>query len=64
MLPSGWTIAETGDFNGDAKSDILLYHSASGSVGAWLMNGAAITSSVGIGSLPPASWTVVTANSD
>jgi hypothetical protein len=63
-MASGWTIAQTGDYNGDGKSDVLLYHSASGSIAAWLMNSATITSFVGIGSLPPSSWTLVTANSE
>jgi hypothetical protein len=63
-IASGWTIAQTGDFNGDGKSDILWYHSASGSIGAWLMNGATITSAVGIGALPPSAWTIQSAHAD
>jgi hypothetical protein len=63
MAP-GWTIAQTGDFNGDGKSDVLLYHSASGTIGSWLMNGATITSFVGIGALPPSAWMILTANSE
>ena len=63
MAP-GWAIAQTGDFNADGKSDVLLYHSASGTISAWLMNSATITSFVGIGSLPPSAWMLVTANSD
>jgi hypothetical protein len=31
-LSAGWSIVETGDFNGDGKSDILLQHT-SGIVG-------------------------------
>jgi hypothetical protein len=63
-MASGWTLTETGDFNGDGKSDILWYHAASGSIGAWLMNAASIASAVGIGALPPATWTIVSANSE
>jgi hypothetical protein len=63
-MASGWTIAQTGDFKGDGKSDVLWYHSASGSIGAWLMNSAAIVSAVGIGALPPGSWMIVNANSE
>jgi hypothetical protein len=45
-------------------ADILLYHAASGTVAAWLMSGATIASTVTIGTLPPATWSVVTANAD
>jgi hypothetical protein len=40
-----------------------LYHS-SGTIGAWLMDAATVTSFVGIGSLPPSAWTILTANSE
>jgi hypothetical protein len=63
-LPAGWAIAETGDFNGNTTSDMLLYHAASGTVAAWLMNGAAIASVVSIGTLPPPTWSIVTSNAD
>ena len=36
---SNWHIIGTGDFNGDARAD-LLWRSDSGQVGIWQMNGA------------------------
>ena len=41
------SVAQVGDYNGDGKSDILLLDSA-GDVAVWLMNGATVSSSVGI----------------
>jgi hypothetical protein len=35
---TGWSVKLIGDFNGDAKSDILWQHT-DGSVAIWLMNG-------------------------
>lgn len=35
IVPSGWTVAGTGDFNGDGKTDVLLRH-ADGRVTDWL----------------------------
>ena len=36
----GWKVVGTADLNRDGIGDILLQHSVSSSVGAWLMNGA------------------------
>src|SRR5262249_60061588 len=44
---SPWTVAGTGDFNGDGVSDILWYNTTSGQVVIWLING---TSVIGGGS--------------
>jgi hypothetical protein len=57
-----WSVAETGDFDGDGKSDVLWYAS-SGGVGLWLMNGATITSVLAVGSLPT-DWQIQSANAD
>jgi YD repeat-containing protein len=40
---SPWQIAGAGDFNGDGRSDILLYDSSTGQVYIWLMNGTVIS---------------------
>ena len=42
-VPINWTIAETGDYNGDGKSDILWIDNT-GNVGVWFMNGSGRTS--------------------
>ena len=40
-----WKVSGTGDFNGDAKSDIVWRNASNGQVYVWLMNGTTITSS-------------------
>jgi hypothetical protein len=57
-----WTVAETGDFDGDGKSDILWYAN-DGSVALWLMNGTMIKSGLGVGSLPT-DWQIQGVNAD
>ena len=34
-----WKVVGVGDFNADGKSDLLWRHTATGEMGAWLMNG-------------------------
>src|SRR6185503_10858972 len=53
---TGWTIAATGDFNADGKSDIL-WRDTAGNVATWLMDGAAVSSYSASGSAS-ATWTV------
>jgi FG-GAP-like repeat len=45
------------DFNGDGKSDIA-WRDSSGDLAVWLMNGAAVSSSPGVGSVPTV-WSIV-----
>jgi predicted nucleotidyltransferase len=52
-----WTIAGTGDFNGDGKSEILWRGTVSGDVGMWVMNGTAIVSKTVVGNVP-VSWNI------
>jgi hypothetical protein len=50
-------LANAHDFNADGKSDVA-WRDTSGNVAFWLMNGAAVTSTGGIGGVP-ATWSIV-----
>ena len=62
VVPSTWTVAQTGDYNGDGKSDILWTDTA-GDVAMWIMNGATVSSSIGVSNVGP-SWQVQNTNAD
>jgi hypothetical protein len=50
-LSTMWSVAETGDFNGDGYSDIL-WRDSSGDIAIWYMNGTTISSGAGLGTIP------------
>lgn len=53
-----WTIAGTGDFNGDGQSDVLWYNSTSGDAMIWTVRDDAVASSRVIAG-PGAGWTIL-----
>ncbi len=61
-LPSNWSVAQIGDYDGDGKSDILLLDNA-GDLAVWLMNGATVSSSIGIGNVGT-TWQVQNVNAN
>jgi len=52
-----WSVAGTGDLNGDGTADIVWVE-AGGTIVVWEMNGTTITSSATIGAVPPG-WSLV-----
>jgi hypothetical protein len=54
-----WQIEGVGDFNGDTKADILWRHSTTGMVAMWLMNGAIISSDLGVGIVSDPDWEIM-----
>jgi hypothetical protein len=64
-VTSNWHIIETGDFNGDGKSDILWRDMSvgGGTVAIWLMNGLQVPQT-GIVSTIPLNWQIQGTNAD
>jgi hypothetical protein len=60
-VPASWTAAETGDFDGDGKSDILWRNTANGAVAIWFMNGVQVSSPAPVGTVG-LDWTVQSVN--
>ena len=57
-IPTNWSVAGVADFNGDGLGDIL-WRDTRGDYAIWLMNGAAVMSSAGLGNVSPTTWSVV-----
>jgi FG-GAP repeat len=62
-VPSNWSIALTGDFNGDGKTDILWRDSSTGTVVIWFMNGVQVASTASLGAVGT-DWTIQGTNAD
>jgi hypothetical protein len=58
-----WAIAETGDFDGDGKSDILWRETSAGTVEIWFMNGVVVSAPIAIGYVSP-DWVIQGANAE
>jgi hypothetical protein len=61
-VPIAFSVAETGDFDGNGTSDIL-WRDTSGNLAIWFINGLQVTSAVSLG-IVPTSWTVQSVNAD
>ena len=51
-VPSNWTLAGVGDFNGDGSTDILWRDATDSAVAIWFLNGTAMDSVAGFGGVP------------
>ena len=47
----GWSHADTADFSGDGKSDLLFLNSTSNGVAVWQMNGTTVTAGAQVGTM-------------
>ncbi|MHC4220147.1 MAG: FG-GAP repeat domain-containing protein, partial [Planctomycetota bacterium] len=60
LSDQGWTVAGTGDFNGDGNSDILWRHTVAGKNVVWLMDGTTILPASGsLLKVADLDWTIV-----
>ncbi|MGB9370078.1 MAG: tandem-95 repeat protein, partial [Xanthobacteraceae bacterium] len=50
--PAGWVAVGTGDFNGDATSDLVWYNSTTGNIDIWKLSNGQWAASVNVGSHP------------
>jgi hypothetical protein len=61
-VPTTWSIALVGDYNGDGLSD-LLWRDNLGNTVIWFMNATMVGSSVGVGNIPT-NWIVQSAGAE
>jgi hypothetical protein len=48
----GWHFADTGDFNGDGKTDLLFLNNSTNGVAVWQMDGTQVTANPQVGTVP------------
>jgi hypothetical protein len=63
MVPFNWIVADTGDFDGDGRSDILWRDTISGATAISLMNGTQASQTLSVG-VVPLTWTIQGLNAD
>jgi FG-GAP-like repeat len=61
-IPTQWSVAQTGDYSGNGKADILFIDNT-GNVAAWFMNGNSISSVLNYGNIGT-SWAIQSLNSE
>jgi len=58
IADQNWKIVGLGDFNGDAKPDLLWRNTTSGENVVWFMNGTELTGSAWLDSIADQAWTI------
>ena len=53
-----WRIAASGDFDGDASSDVIFQHGTNGRIVAWLMSGTVVLAGLDVGEVPETAWKI------
>jgi hypothetical protein len=61
-IPTSFSLAQTGDYNGDGLSD-LLWRDSSGNTSIWFMNGLTVAATGPIGNIPTV-WTLQSTNAE
>jgi hypothetical protein len=62
-VPTNWSLALIGDYDGDGMSDLLWRDNSSGNNAVWFMKGTSIKSLAGVDNVPVI-WTVQSVNAE
>jgi hypothetical protein len=57
LVPTNWIVADTGDYDGNGRSDMLWRDTSTGNTSIWFMQGLAVHATAGLGNIPT-TWTV------
>ncbi len=55
---SGWSVVNTGDFNGDATTDVLFQYSTTGMLADWFIKNGTYAGATNIGAVP-SGWNLI-----